>query len=252
VSVDLYELVGYLDRYLKTSEIPDSPTAFNGLQVENDGAVTKILAAVDASQASIDAAVRGRADLLLVHHGLLWTSPEPVTGRAYRRLRALIANGVALYSAHLPLDCHPEVGNNHVLAGLLGLGDLRDFGEVDGFPIGVSGTTDFGIDKLIKQLNQVLGVEAQTVLPGSNGPGRVGIVTGAGSPCLAEARDSGVGTLITGEAPHHAYFDAEEWGINLILAGHYATETVGVKALAERLARDFDLDSEFFDHPTGL
>lgn len=116
----LDELTAYLDEYLRIREVPDYPNALNGLQVANPGEVTRIAAAVDASEAAIREAARRGCDFLLVHHGLFWDGNRPVTGRRYRRLRLLIEHGIAVYSAHLPLDVHPEVGNNVVLARELG------------------------------------------------------------------------------------------------------------------------------------
>lgn len=248
----LDELARYLDVYLNVAEIPDDPRALNGLQVENSGALGGVLGAVDACQASIDAAVDRGAKLLLVHHGLFWSGPEPLRGRFGRRVRALIAGDVALYSAHLPLDCHPEVGNNAVLADDLGLTDLEPFGRERGIDIGVVGIFDGRVDQLAERVAERLHARPLVIAKGPSPVGRVAVVTGAGGHFLPEAREKGISTLLTGEGPHHTFFDAEEWRMNLIYAGHYATETVGVQALGDHLARRFDLSFEFFDHPTGL
>jgi dinuclear metal center YbgI/SA1388 family protein len=248
----LEQLVAYLDEYLRVAEIPDDPRALNGLQVENSGVVGTILGAVDVSQAAIDAAVARGARMLLVHHGLFWGGLEPVRGRLGRRVRSLVLGDVALYSAHLPLDCHPEVGNNAVLARTLGLTDLAPFGRMDGIDVGISGVFSGDRDELAARLTRHLGVTPRVIGKGPSRLDRVAIVTGAGSDTLAEARDRGIGTLITGEGRHHTFFDAEEWGMNLIYAGHYATETVGVRALGRHLQERFAMTFEFFDHPTGL
>lgn len=246
------ELVEYLDRYLRTVEIPDAAGALNGLQVENSGRLTRILGAVDACQAAIDAAVARDAGLLLVHHGLFWSGPTALTGRAGRRIRALIQHDVAVYAAHIPLDCHPEVGNNAVLARELGLESLAPFGRYHGIEIGWMGQVDLSLADLARVLEERVGAAPRIISQGPARPQRVAVVTGAGSDFLPEAHERGVDTFITGEVPHHTYFDAEELGINLILAGHYATETVGVEALGEHLRDRFGLEFEFFDHPTGL
>lgn len=252
MGVGLVELTEFLDAYLKISDLPDSPGAFNGLQVEGSSEVGKVLVAVDASKASIDAAVSGGFDLLLVHHGLFWSGSPVVTGRHFQRLQPLLANGIAVYSSHIPLDLHPEVGNNAVLAQRLDLRELSPFGFFDGVQIGVRGQTDRAVVDLKIAVDTVLGCESQLLETGPVKAGQVAIVTGAGGSFLQEASRVGVNTLLTGEASHHNYFDAEEWGINLILAGHYATETVGVQALAVKLAEKFSIDWEFFDHPTGM
>jgi dinuclear metal center YbgI/SA1388 family protein len=272
-AVSLEELVTYLDSYLRIREVPDASGAVNGLQVENDGRIDRIIAAVDASQATIDGVVHVLAreagdvgfsgdhdhgsPLLLVHHGLLWDGNIPITGRRYRRLRTLIANDIALYSAHIPLDLHAEVGNNAVLARLLGLEVQGTFGNHRGVDIGVWGAAPAALrsrEALAARLCEVLGLGyAPRVIPG--GPAlvqRIGIITGGAGTSVDEARAAGIDTFITGEGPHHTYFDAMEFGVNVLHAGHYATETVGVRALAEHLGAKFGLPTSFHDHPTGM
>jgi dinuclear metal center YbgI/SA1388 family protein len=247
-----FELARYLDTYLKVQEVPDAAAALNGLQVENSGKLSRILCAVDACQEAIDAAVLENADFILVHHGLFWGGLARVTGRFGRRLRTLIQNDVALYSVHLPLDAHPEVGNNAVLAQDLGLEDLHPFGRYEGIEIGYMGNLEVDLADLAMLLQERLGASPHVLAKGPPQTRRVGIVTGEGSFAIAEAYERGVDTLITGEGPHHSFFDAEEWGINVIFAGHYATETVGVQALGGHLHDRFGVPFEFFDHPTGL
>lgn len=258
-TVRLAEIVSYLDEYLRVRETADERNAVNGLQVENSGTVDSIVAAVDASQATIDGVIAaGGQPLLLVHHGLFWEGNVPVTGRRYRRLSGLIENDVALYSAHIPLDLHPEVGNNVVLAERLGVEVEGWFGDYKGSALGVWGYAPSRWstrEALVGELNHALGTFAPgaRLIPG--GPekvGRVGIITGSAGSMISAAREAGLDTYITGEGPHHSYFDATEWGLNVIYAGHYATETLGVQALASHLAERFDLDWEFHDHPTGL
>lgn len=257
-AVSLAEVAAYLDGYLRIREVPDYDGALNGLQVENGGTIDRIVAAVDASQATIDGvAALGGSPLLLVHHGLFFDGNVPVTGRRYRRLRALITHDVAVYSSHLPLDAHAEVGNNAVLARLLGLEVQGPFGNHRGNPIGVWGLAPSNgatREALSAGLMSVLGLtEAPRLIAG--GPAkvqRVGIVTGGAGTMVKEARDAGLDTFITGEGPHHTYFDAMEFGVNVFHAGHYATETVGVRALAEHLGARFGLPFAFHDHPTGM
>src|SRR5256885_7613502 len=134
----LTDVVHYLDQYLRVREVPDDPRALNGLQVENDGPVTRVVAAVDACQATIDRAAELGADLMLVHHGLFWAGLEAVAGPYRRRLQGLLCRRIALYAAHLPLDCHPEVGNNALLAGRIGLANPEAFGSFEGIRIGVA------------------------------------------------------------------------------------------------------------------
>ncbi|HWP36532.1 MAG TPA: Nif3-like dinuclear metal center hexameric protein [Gemmatimonadales bacterium] len=249
-SVD--DVVKYLDRYLSIRHITDDDRALNGLQVENSGRLTRIGAAVDASQASIGAAVASDTSFLIVHHGLFWSGLEPLTDRHGRRIRTLHAGDIALYSAHLPLDCHRVVGNNWLLARRLGLRQLKPFGNAHGTFIGVVGNRATTRENLVRTLVSELGGTPRSIPTGPQRVRRVAVVTGAGASLLRQAREAGADTLVTGEARHHAFFEAEEWGMNLILGGHYATETLGVKAVAAHLAERFGVEWGFFDHPTEL
>jgi dinuclear metal center YbgI/SA1388 family protein len=257
-AVPLAEIVSYADDYLRIRDIPDYANAVNGLQVENSGRVGRIVAAVDASQETIDGVVDayGRDDgappLILVHHGLFWDGNIAVTGRRYRRLSTLLLNDVALYAAHLPLDAHPEVGNNAVLARRLGIEVDGAFGSYQGVPVGVAGALELPRSELVARLDSLLDTTARCVPGGPERTRRVGVVTGGGGGMAAEAIAAGCDTLVTGEGAHHTYFDATELGINLIYAGHYATEQVGVQALAEHLGIRFELPWEFHWHPTGI
>ncbi len=251
--VDLAALVAYLDEFLDVSNIPDYPDAENGLQVQNSGRVKKLVACTDACQATIDAAAEKGADLMLVHHGLFWDRGlRPLTDRNYRRLQALLANDIAVYSAHLALDAHPEVGNNAELARILELPVSGRFGEFEGFKIGVAGELELPRDELAGRLERALGAPPFLIPAGPERCHRVGIVTGGAGSLISEAHEAGLDTFITGEGQHHTYFEAEERGLNVFYAGHYATETLGVKALAKKIESDFGLDWEFIDHPTGL
>lgn len=246
-------LVRYLDDYLRVAEeVADAPEAWNGLQVGNSGDITKFAAAVDMCEATVRMAAEQRADCLLVHHGLFWGGLRPLVGPAYRRVAALIKANIALYAAHLPLDRHPDVGNNSVVARLLGVKVRGEFGSYHGAPIGIWGEYSGKRDELSWSLTKTLG-SAPRLLPfGPERVQRVGIVTGAGGSLIPQAAAAGLDTYITGEGQHWTFFDAEELGINVFYAGHYATETVGVKALAEHLSKKFDLPWAFLDHPTGL
>ena len=245
-------LASYLNRYLQVAELPDSDRALNGLQVENSGKLSRLLCAVDASQASIAAAAARGADFMIVHHGLFWAGLSPVTGRLGRKIRSLVQHDIALYSAHIPLDCHPDVGNNAVLAEELGLEGKHPFGHYEGVEIGWAGGLELPLADLADRLRVLLGATPRVIAKGPERTRLVAVVTGGASQLIAEAHERGVDTFITGEGPHHSFFDAEEWGINVIYAGHYATETVGVQALGEHVRDRFGIPFEFFDHPTGL
>ncbi len=251
----LESLLQYLDAYLGIPDHPDYPVALNGLQVGGPGEVGRIVAAVDASEASIAAAVERGADLLLVHHGLFWEGLKPLTGRRLRRVRPLIESGVAVYSAHLPLDGHAEVGNSVLLARALGLHVEGAFAPYEGAPIGWWGTLDPVLDApgLAARLEEALdGAPVRLVPGGRDRVERVGVVTGGGASFVGDAVALELDALVTGEGSHHAYFDAMELGIHLLFGGHYATETFGVRALAAHLAERFGLEWEFLDQPTGM
>jgi dinuclear metal center YbgI/SA1388 family protein len=155
-------------------------------------------------------------------------------------------------AAHLPLDAHPEVGNNIELARGIGLNVEDRFGEYEGQAIGFWGELQVTRGELSARLERFLGSEPFLIAAGPEAVRRVGVVTGGGASMISQARDAGLDTFVTGEGPHHSYFDAQEWGLNVLFAGHYATETLGVKALAGHVAEKYGLDWEFIDHPTGL
>jgi dinuclear metal center YbgI/SA1388 family protein len=232
--------------------MPDYAEALNGLQVENAGQVTRIGAAVDLCEATVRLAAAQGVDVLLVHHGLFWGGLRPLVGPRQRRVAALVRHNIALYSAHLPLDRHPDVGNNAVLARALGVALRGEFGKHDGVPIGVWGELNMERVALQQKLATVLGSVPRLMPFGPAAVRLVGIITGAGGSMIADAAAAGLDTYITGEGPHHTFFDAEELGLNVFYAGHYATETVGVKALAEHVSATFRVPWVFLDHPTGL
>jgi len=253
-TASLDDLVGYLDSYLRIAEVPDHDGALNGLEVENSGIVTGLVAAVDASQRTIDRVASECPDgsLLIVHHGLFWDGNKPIRNRRYRRLKPLFDHDIAVYGAHIPLDVHPEVGNNVVLARQLGILDPVPFDVYRGTPFGAAGHLIMSREILVARVIELLGGRVQLVPGGPETTTRVGIITGAAGNRIQAAADAGLDTFITGEGAHHTVFDALELGINVLYAGHYATETVGVKALAEHLAERFGVGWEFHDHPTGM
>lgn len=250
--MQLDELVGYLDDYLVVDGTPDYPLAYNGLQVETPADIQRVAFAVDACQATIDEAVCRDADLLIVHHGLFWDGIHRLTGRRYRRLKALLESEIGVYSVHLPLDVHPEVGNNAVLARALGIEIEGSFGEYKGIQTGVWGRLDLRREALTARLDELLGSRVRMIGGGPERVSRVGVITGGAGSQIDAARAAGLDAFITGEGAHHHYFDASEGGINLYFGGHYATEVWGVKALADHLKKEKGLSCFFIDHPTGL
>ena len=250
--MQLSDLVNWMDSTLRTSEVADYSGAVNGLQVENRRPIRRVAAAVDACEAVLSQAVSAGCDLLLVHHGLFWQTPQPWTGPTYRKMLLCLENNLAVYSSHLPLDMHPQLGNNAILARLLGMPPGRPFLEFKGQPVGLEADWEISLADLLVRVEAATGQRPHCAPGGPGRTRRVGVVTGGTGAEVAAAAAWGVDTFITGEGPHWSYPLAEELGVNLIYAGHYATETFGVRALAEALEKEFGLPWEFIDHPTGL
>ncbi|MCU0772837.1 MAG: Nif3-like dinuclear metal center hexameric protein [Verrucomicrobia bacterium] len=251
-SLALSTLTRYCDQLLRIREVPDYDGAVNGLQVERVGPVKRIAAAVDASFATVQMAAHAGADLLVVHHGLFWNTRQPWTGPHHRLLRLLVEGNLAVYSAHLPLDAHPQLGNNAQLCAALGFTRLKPFLPQRGAPIGLQTRTDLPLNQLSARLSHAVHGPVHVIPAGPKTCRRIGVVTGGAGGELRQAAAEGVDTFITGEGPHWTHALAEELGLNVLYGGHYATETFGVKALAEHLARRFKLSWTFLDHPTGL
>jgi dinuclear metal center YbgI/SA1388 family protein len=250
MAAPLKEIVRFLDEYLRIGEVADDPNAVNGLQVEASEEVRTVACAVDAGEPSIEQAA-GAAELLLVHHGLFWAGNRPITGPQARKLRTCFGRGLSVYGAHLPLDVHPEAGNNVGLLRALGLAPDGTFGRWQGVEIGLTATCELGLDELCQRLRDGVG-EYRLAGARRERVRRIGVVTGGGGSLAGAAARAGLDVLITGEAPHYAALEAEERGLGLILAGHYRTERFGVKAVAELLAERFGLDHFFVEHDTGL
>jgi dinuclear metal center YbgI/SA1388 family protein len=216
-----------------------------------DKKIGKIGYAVDACQASFDQAVRENVDFLLVHHGLFWGAPLAVTGSHYMRLATLIKHDINLYAAHLPLDAHPEIGNNIQIAKALGLEEIEAFSAYKGQTIGYKGILKE--PKTLKEIANRLGYEKTVLLPfGKEKIQTVGIVSGGASRNVSDALSDGLDLYITGEVEHESYHVALEGGINVLGGGHYVTEIYGVRALAEHLRERFGLEAVFIANPTGL
>ena len=248
----LSEVVNYTNDFLRIREIGDWDNALNGLQIENSGGITKIGAAVDASTRILKAAAKQNVDLLIVHHGLFWPGLQPVTGALRRQLELAFENNIALYSAHLPLDLHPRVGNNAQLAAALGLTSNQPFFEEKGQPIGVKACVSLPRGELDRSLQKALSGPVKAFMFGPKKTGTIGIITGGAGSEIYKVAQEGIDTFITGEAPHWAAVAADELGMNLLLGGHYATEVFGVKALATHLSKRFKIPWTFIDCPTGM
>ncbi|PZR75068.1 MAG: Nif3-like dinuclear metal center hexameric protein [Chthoniobacterales bacterium] len=250
--ITLGQIVSFADEHLRIREIGDWANALNGLQLENSGAVTQLGAAVDASTRAIDAAIERGINFLVVHHGLFWPGLQPITGGRRRMLERAFQHDLALYSAHLPLDVHSVLGNNAQLAAALGFENTEPFFEAKGQPVGLKIQAQISRAELVAKLEQSLGGPVKTFPAGPEQTRIIGLITGGAGSDIYEVAKEGIDTFITGEAPHWAAVAAHELGLNLLLGGHYATETFGVKALAAHLSDRFGLPWEFLDCPTGL
>ncbi|MDX1953066.1 MAG: Nif3-like dinuclear metal center hexameric protein [Verrucomicrobiota bacterium] len=250
--IDLQTIVTWCDGELRTAEVTDYPGAVNGLQVANSGKVRKIAAAVDGTLRTAQMAVADGASLLLVHHGFFWGQSHPWTGKRYELIKLLTEHDLAVYSSHLPLDVHPRYGNNSQLARAMGFKKLAPFFFEKGQHLGIRTELSISRKALVEQLAKAVGGAVRLVPGGPEKCRKIGIVTGGAGDSVKIAAAEGVDTFITGEGRHWTYALAEELGINLLYAGHYATETFGVKALGAELSRRFKLPWTFLDHPTGL
>jgi len=251
------ELADRLDAELRTAAYADLDASANGLQV---GPATReaatVAVAVDAAVETIERAAAAGADLLVTHHGISWGGIERVTGREYGRIAALLGNDLALYTSHLPLDGHQELGNAAGVADVIGLAEREPFGTLGGEYVGERGRTakPLTADELCERLGSALDTGGRDVQLLAFGPAEisdVAVVTGSGVDWLDEAVDAGSDVLVTGEGKQKAYHEAREAGINVVLAGHYATETFGVRALGDRI-EGWGLETVFVDCPTGL
>lgn len=258
MSVAVAALSARLDELLAISDIRDYPGAVNGLQLAHRGPVKRIASAVDVSAAAIAAASAAGANLLLVHHGLFWGGLQPISGFRYERVRALVDGDIAVYAAHLPLDAHAEFGNSKLLADHLGLTVTAGFARHDEIHCGVRGDADVPTSELLARTDAFArefgGRAISSAIPGGHRTRRWAICSGAGAGAatLDEAQSLGVDTLIVGEGPHWTAVDAPERGLVIMYAGHYATETLGVRALGAALAEEFGLPHEFVFAPSGL
>jgi dinuclear metal center YbgI/SA1388 family protein len=251
----LAQLDEYFRSFLDIQGLQGADASLNGVQVGKlDKDIRKVVFCVDASMESFRRAKQAGADLVFVHHGIFWGKPEALTAGRYQRVSYLIQNDIALYACHLPLDAHPAYGNNAVLARLLGLQNVRPFGLYHGVSVGMRG--EFADEVTLEEaIRRVLpdGSPALSVLP--FGPERIktaAVVSGGGGAEAMQAIEAGIDLYITGEPSHTVYHHAEEARMSFVAAGHYQTETWGVKALAEKVSAELGLESQFLPLPTGL
>jgi dinuclear metal center YbgI/SA1388 family protein len=258
VTALLADIASHTDGLLRIAEIPDYPNAVNGVQFAHRGPVRAIASAVDASERTIRAAAAAGANLLIVHHGLFWGGVQPLVGFRHERVRLLMEHDIAVYSAHLPLDVHETMGNSRLLADHLSLPVSGGFAHFQGVACGVRGVADVDTGELARQVALFASGHGGHAVATARSDSRrtlhwaICSGAGAGTDTLAEATALGIDTLIVGEGPHWTAVDAPERGLVIMYAGHYATETLGVRALGDQLAATFGLPHTFVAAPTGL
>ncbi|HEX4954442.1 MAG TPA: Nif3-like dinuclear metal center hexameric protein [Thermoanaerobaculia bacterium] len=251
--IDCETLVEYLDDYLQAGQGRDYCP--NGLQVEGRRRIHKLVTGVSACQALFDRARHLGADALLVHHGLFWEGDSrALTGVAYRRVAELVRSEVALLAYHLPLDRHPEVGNNAVAARRLGLIDLEPFAFHDGLAVGFSGTFPAPLTpvELVARCRHLFGAEPLAFLSGPDSITSLGIVSGRAEREVHRAIRQGLDAYVTGEATEWVMNLVREAGIHYLACGHHATERLGIQALGDHIAMRFDIEVEFVDVPNPV
>ncbi|MDR2806869.1 MAG: Nif3-like dinuclear metal center hexameric protein [Puniceicoccales bacterium] len=240
----LFEVIQYCDERLNIEAIADEERACNGLQFQNSGEINKIAAAVDASLEVIEKAAAIEANFLIVHHGLFWGATIPIRDAVYEKYKYLIAHDIALYSCHLPLDAHPEIGNNAILAKILGLTNTAQEFEFHHAKIGMTGNRSIERSKF-KSLLQSTFPHVVAMEFGPNVIDKVGIVSGSSGVIIAQAKDLAIHTVVIGECQQYYYNVAQENKVNAYACGHYATEIFGVQALGKEVSQKFSLPFEF-------
>ncbi|MEM6884269.1 MAG: Nif3-like dinuclear metal center hexameric protein [Verrucomicrobiota bacterium] len=251
MAVSLDAIVEFLGETLNHADITDYSGACNGLHLANPGEVEHLFAAVDANVLTVQTAAKKSSSLLIVHHGLAWNGLCPLIGKKYEMIHAAIKANLAIYSSHLPLDAHPVYGNNALLAQLLGFENATPFLEIKGTLLSRLVEVELDRDELTQRLQAALG-SAQLIPAGPPKTKRILISSGSGNSLLHECEGMEIDTIVTGEVSHDVFSQAHEAGTNIILGGHYATETLGVKVLTQRLSEKFHLPWEFIDEPSGL
>jgi len=251
----LKEIVAQLDAELKTSDIPDYPGALNGLQLENrSGEVTKVASAVDATLPVIRKAIDAGADLLIVHHGIFWQSPQRLVDAQFKKLQLALDAGLAIYSSHIPLDVHPTFGNNALLSQKLDpSANWEPFFDWKGIQLGMRAFTSLTVGEMAQRLKEATDTPLLAAIGDLSQPaGSVGVITGGAGSEVGGIAELGIDTFVSGEAPHWAHGVAEEAGIALLLGGHYATEIFGVIRIADYVEEQWGLAHEKIHYPSGL
>ena len=245
---ELEDVVAFINSYLGVGDFKDYDGAKNGLQCSNSGKVTAIASAVDAGLGEIKVASHMGADLLIAHHGMFWSPPIPFTGGNYDKIKTLVDSDMAVYACHLPLDAHPQIGNNALIAKALKLRAISSCFEYYGREIGVlAAAPKGGREELERRLSALFPETFKAVRFGSREPKKVAICSGGSGDCVGKLPELGIDTLVCGELSQYHFTVAQELNLNLYPCGHYATERFGVMALGELVAKEFGLKCSFIE-----
>ena len=249
----LNDIVRFINSYMRVGAFKDFPGSYNGLQFQNSGNVSKIAAATDCGIEEIKAAKKFGADLLLVHHGMFWTPPIPIIGSSYKKIKTLIDADMAVYSCHLPLDAHREIGNSALIAKSLCLEICGGCFNIEGEDIAVvAKAPKGGRAELARRLKKLFPKTYKGFEFGSKNPKEIVVCSGSGSTSILHLLDEGYDTLVCGELKQGQYVYAQENSINVYPCGHYATECCGINALAGLVSEKFGLEYKFIKSENPL
>ncbi|MBW7996488.1 MAG: Nif3-like dinuclear metal center hexameric protein [Candidatus Glassbacteria bacterium] len=248
------ELAAHLDEVLEIDNWAGIDKSLNGLQVEGDERVENVTLAVDGCRETFERCASMGRKFLIVHHGLFWGQPLAITGSHCERVKTLLAAGISLYAAHFPLDFHPQLGHNARIARLLELEDRGALVLDSGLPVGTlaENPRPERLESFVRRLDEILDTDCHVLTFGPEEVRRVGIIAGDGNKLLDEPLSERIDTFVTGEQNHTVYHFAREFGVNVVFAGHYATEVPGLLALGDHLRQKFELDCKLIPAPTGL
>ena len=256
MAATLEEIRQFVETQLNVKDYEKIDKAINGFQVEKRGKIQKLCLAVDFCLETLDQAILQKADAILVHHGIFWGKPFPITGRYYHLIEKLIKHNIALLALHLPLDMHKKFGNNIGLIEELGFSHSHCFGDYHGLKLLFMGKAQENSGKtlgeLLKNYRKRFGDPLFVVGKEDRVVNKLAVCSGGGLFGLEDAKKEGADAFLVGDANHTMYHLAKELDIAVISGGHYATETIGVKRLGEHMAELFSLDTVFLDVPTGL
>lgn len=245
---NLHDIVQWCNQTLNVNEFKDY--APNGLQIEGKAEVNKIICAVTASESAIDAAIAQNADALLVHHGYFWKGePYPITGMRGKRIRKLIQHNISLIAYHLPLDAHPTLGNNAAIADLMGLENLEALDHAEKHPIGNIAYLKSALtpEQFKANLQAIFDFNVIHLASDKTSIQKVGFCTGAAQDFIAKAAQENCDAYISGEVSERTFYEAQELGVHYFACGHHATERYGVQRLAQAIANQFSIDTQYIE-----